>query len=251
LKCGINERNKPHPWCENCYQQHLDREYGTSFKEEYDIPALVLERVGKRSYTYEEVVKLFTDRWDRRKSQCPEIIMAYSIKNSKLQYRYDEYKRQLHAVGKDPNEGIHFHGTVLSCDLLNSGVECDNSRCGICGIAKEGFDESRIGYNIPKFQRFGNGIYLAPNSSKCHDYTQGWYGVRAMLVCKVALGNSYILTQNQSDLTTAPSGYDSVYGKNSLQGALNYDEVVIYCSKALLPTFVIIYERNGVGKIAK
>ena len=72
-----------------------------------------------------------------------------------------------------------------------------------------------------------------------------------MLVCKVALGNYYTLTQNQLNLTTAPSGYDSVYGKNSLQGVLNYDEVVVYWSKAILPTHVIVYDRDGVSKIAK
>ena len=123
---------------------------------------VVLQRIQKNSYAHEEVVKLFTDRWDRRKSQCPEIVMAYSITNNKLKSRYDDYKKQLKADGKNPNEGINFHGTVLSCDILNNGVECDNSRCSICGIAKEGFNEEKIGYNIPRFQRFGSGIYLAP-----------------------------------------------------------------------------------------
>ena len=116
--------------------------------------------------------------------------------------------------------------------ILNTGVECDNSRCGICGIAR-GFNEEKIGYDIPRFQWFGRGIYLASNSSKCHDYTQGYCSVRAMLVCKVALGNYYTLTENQLNLTTAPSGYDSVYGKTSLQEVLNYDEVVVYWSKAI------------------
>ena len=253
LECGINERNRPHPWCEECYQlHHLGGPHGVSVKAvEPEPDPVVLQRIQKNSYAHEEVVKLFTDRWDRRKSQCPEIVMAYSITNNKLKSRYDDYKKQLKADGKNPNEGIYFHGTVLSCDILNNGVECDNSRCSICGIAKEGFNEEKIGYNIPRFQRFGSGIYLAPNSSKCHDYTQGWCSVRAMLVCKVALGNYYTLTQNQLNLTTAPSGYDSVYGKNSLQGVLNYDEVVVYWSKAILPTHIIVYDRDGVSKIAK
>ena len=251
LECGINERNKPHAWCEECYQLHLGRPHGVRVKKEPEPDPIILQRVQKNSYAYEEVVKLFTDSWDRRKSQCPEIIMAYSITNNKLKLRYDDYKKQLRADRKNPNEGIYFHGTVLSCDILNNEVECDNSRCGICGIAKRGFDEEKIGCNIPRFKRFGNGIYLAPNSSKCHDYTQGWCSVRAMLVCKVALGNYYTSTQNQLNLTEPPSGYDSVYGKNSQQGVLNYDEVVVYCSKAILPTYVIVYDRDGVGKIAK
>ena len=72
----------------------------------------------------------------------------------------------------------------------------------------------------------------------------------AMLICKVALGKSYVLTHNQASLMTVPSGYDSVYGKNSPEGALNYDEVV-YCIDAVLPTHIIVYERDGTGKIVK
>ena len=49
-------------------------------------------------------------------------------------------------------------------------------------------DTKMIQTNIT-FQRFGHGFYLAPNSSKCHDYTQGACGYRAMLVCDVCPGN--------------------------------------------------------------
>lgn len=251
LECGLNDRNKPHPWCDGCYQQHHGRPAGlVTQEEELEEASTLLQRIEECSDPFRDVLKVFVDRWDRRKSQCPEIIAAYCINNKLLQTRYSDYKKELMKNGKDPNEMIHFHGTVLYCDLLNNNVECDNAVCGICGIAQNGFDENRIGHNIPRFQRFGCGIYLAPNSSKCHDYTQGSYSVRAMLVCKVALGKSYVLTQNQASLTAAPSGYDSVYGKNSPQGALNYDEVVVYHSEAILPTHIIVYNRDGTGKIA-
>ena len=72
-----------------------------------------------------------------------------------------------------------------------------------------------------------------------------------MLVCKVALGKSYALTHNQTTLMAAPHGYDLVYGKNSPQGALNYDEVVVYYTDAILPTHIIVYKRDGTGKIVK
>ena len=247
LECGVHERNKPHPWCEDCYQLHIDRPVGLVVQDK----ERVLKRIEEYSDAFRDVLKLFVDQWDRRKSQCPEITAALFIENKALQARYNEYKKQLMDNMKDPNETILFHGTVLDCDLLSRMIECSGTNCGICGISQDGFDESRIGYNIPRFQRFGCGIYLAPNSSKCHDYTQGSYGVRAMLVCKVALGKSYVLTESQSNLTAAPHGFDSVYGKNSPQGALNYDEVVVYCSEAILPTYIIVYKRDGIGKIAK
>jgi len=252
LECGLNERNKPHPWCGDCYQQNRGRPaiHGTVKQEEEHVAPTLL-KIEQCSDSFRDLLKLFVDKWDRRKSQCPEIVEAYSINNKMLTSKYSEYKKQLKADGKNPNESIQFHGTILCCDLLRNKVTCDNEGCGICGISKKGFDEKRIGHNIPRFQRFGNGIYLAPNSSKCHDYTQGSHNVRAMLVCQVALGRSYILTQNQANLTAAPSGYDSVYGQNSPQGVLNYDEVVVYHGEAILPTHVIVYERDGTGKIAK
>ena len=252
LECGENERNKPHPWCEGCYQQHRGRPapHIVMVPEKEYTDSTVLQRIGEYTDSYKDVHKLFVDRWDRRKSPCPEIAAAYSINNKMLQSRYDEYKKKLRQNGKDPNEEIHFHGTVLDCDLLSDQVECGNTKCGICGIAQSGFDKKMIGYNI-RFQRFGHGIYLAPNSSKCHDYTQGSYTVRAMLVCKVALGKPCPLTQNDPTLKAAPPGYDSVHGMNSPQGVLNYDEVVVYRSRPILPTHVIVYERDGIGKIAK
>ena len=250
LECGLNERNKPHPWCADCYQEFRHEQPAAVIPMEEYVPPTLFTRVTDGSNSFREVLKLFVDRWDRRKSQCPEIIAAYTITNEPVRLRYKQYKDQLLASGKDPNEKVYFHGTVLACDLLSSGLECSNLKCGVCGISQEGFDENRIGHNIPRFQRFGRGLYLAPNSSKCHDYTQGSYNVRAMLVCKVALGRAYMLTQTQTNLAGPPHGFDSVYGQNSPNGALNYDEVVVYCSQAVLPTHVIVYNRDGVGKIA-
>ena len=251
LECGLNERSKPRPRCEDCHQQDLGRTADLIIQEEKQVASILLKRVDEYTASFRELLKLFVDRWDRRKSQCPEITAAYFINNQLLQIRYNEYKKELVRNGKEPNEMIHFHGTVLYCNLLSSNAECDNMECGICGIAWKGFDKDRVGHNIPRFQRFGCGIYLAPNSSKCHDYTQGSHDVRAMLICKVALGKSYVLTHNQATLVAAPPGYNSVYGKNSPEGTLNYDEVVVYHTDAILPTHIIVYERDGTSKIAK
>jgi len=250
LECGINERNKPHPLCANCYQEHCHEQPAAVIPKEEYVPPTLFTKVTDCSNSFREVLKLFVDRWDCRKSQCPEIIAVYTITNEHVKLRYEQYKDQLRTTGKDPNEKVHFHGTVLACNLLSRGMECNNSKCGVCGISQDGFDEARIGHNIPRFQRFGRGLYLAPNSSKCHDYTQGSYNVRAMLVCKVALGRTYMLTQSLTNLSGPPNGFDSVYGQNAPGGALNYDEVVIYYSAAVLPTHVIVYNQDGVGKIA-
>ena len=70
-----------------------------------------------------------------------------------------------------------------------------------------------------------------------------------MLLCDVAPGNKYILTHDSPSLTGAPQGYDSVYGQHG--GSLNYDEIVLYHRHAILPKYVIVYQKDGVGKIAK
>ena len=60
-----------------------------------------------------------------------------------------------------------------------------------------------------RFQRFGHaGFYLAPHSSKCHDYTQGSHTHRAMLLCDVLPGKKHVVTTDQTHLNAPPQGYD-------------------------------------------
>eukprot|EP00731_Ephydatia_muelleri_P002205 Em0001g2205a len=117
---------------------------------------------------------------------------------------------------------------------------------GICGISRNGFQKSCVESNIT-FKRFGHGFYLAPHSSKCHDYTQGTHTHRAMLLCDVLSGKKHVVQTNQTHLVAPPQGYDSVYGQPG--GSLNYPEIVIY-EASILSRYVIIYQKDGVGKIA-
>ena len=84
------------------------------------------------------------------------------------------------------------------------------------------------------FQCFGHGFYLAPNSSKCHDYTQGAYGCQTMLYSVMcAQEESICLRQNSQQLTGPPQGFDSVYGQ--VGSKLNYPEIVVYNPDAVMP----------------
>ena len=120
--------------------------------------------------------------------------------------------------------------------------------CGVCGIIQNGFLKKFISYNI-SYQRYGDAFYFAVNSSKSHDYTQGYGKYRAILLCKVVVGRRYVTKSNHCDLKTPPSGYDSVHGKRG--GTLNYDEIVIYNPEAILPTHVLLYTKDGIHKIAR
>ena len=58
-----------------------------------------------------------------------------------------------------------------------------------------------------------------------------------------------MVTTDQTHLTAPPWGYDSVYGQAG--GSLNYPEVVLNDEEAILPRYVIMYPKDGIGKIAK
>lgn len=204
--------------------------------------------------TYKEISGHFKREWVKITStvkKAPQPLAIFAIQNEPLFKKYRRYGSVLKKSGTSSNSDLFFHGTSLLCDLVNTQTCCDDKDCGICGISSEGFDKERIGINIPRFQRFGKGIYLAPNSSKCHDYTQGnpAFGVRAQLLCLVAQGARYELMQDNTTLTEPPGQHNSVYGRKG--GSLNYDEIVVFDSDAVWPQFIVVYELNGIDKIAK
>ena len=181
------------------------------------------------------------------KGQCPGVTIVFIVTNTPLQKRYDAYRTKL----TDQTREEHYHGTKLKCNITKDRHACSDRECGVCGISSMGLDRRCIQKNI-SFQRFGHGFYLAPNSSKCHDYTQGAHDFRALLLCEVAPGNKYSLQKNDTSLKGPPQGFDSVYGKGAAGSAsvLNYDEIVIYNPDCILPRCIIVYQKDGTHKIA-
>ena len=190
---------------------------------------------------FSQVSQQFTRDWDPRKGTCPRVDFVYVVSNPALEARWSAYKQNL----QNQNVEEYYHGTKLICDL--SSMPCTNADCGVCGISNMGLDRRCIRKNI-NFQRFGHGFYLTPNSSKCHDYTQGANGYRAMLLCAVCPGRKYYLQTDNVHLKGPPSGYDCVYGQEG--SSLNYAEIVVYNPDAVLPRYIIVYKKDGVHKIA-
>ena len=214
----------------------------------------ILIKLGSDQNTFKDIAKHFANEWVKLTAQCPKSPIPkaiFAIQNKVLTETFHTYDDQVRSGKKSSNADLFFHGTTVYCDIVTTNSWCDNPDCGVCGISKRGFDALLIGKNIPRFQRFGKGIYLAPNSSKCHDYTQGNpdYGYRAQLLCLVACGAKYELLQDNTKLVAPPDSFDSVHGKAG--GSLNYDEIVVYQADAVLPQYIVIYELNGVQKIAK
>ena len=190
------------------------------------------------------VMAKFQKTWAPEKGKCPPVSFIFSITNGYHKTVWLTYKKNL----EDQVVEELFHGTKLECDITRQSTLCSNKECGICGIANTGFDRRCIQKNID-FQRFGHGFYVAPNSSKCHDYTQGKHGFRAMVLLDVCPGNKYELKRDDETLTQPPPGYNSVYGKAGL--SLNYDELVLYNPDGALPKYIIVYKRDSEHKIAK
>ncbi len=215
----------------------------------------VLVHLDSRKQAYKDTLERFQKEWVKLTPKCPTPPTPqaiFAIQNKQLTKSFHEYSDRIkQGDQKATNSDLFFHGTKLTCNLLENKDCCKNSDCGVCGISSDGFDDSRIGSNIPRFQRFGKGIYLAPNSSKCHDYTQGnpLHNVRAQLLCLVSCGAKYELRQDNTTLTGPPEQYHSVHGVAG--GSLNYDEIVVFDVAAVLPQFIIVYELGGVEKIAK
>lgn len=261
-ECGEKDRNFPFKLCTECYAALQTNDGGTPHLATAAVPSskrskamFRLVRLNTDQQTYKEVNEQFTREWVKKTKDFPgppQPKAIYAIQNPSLVEAFHKYGDKLrNESSTSVNSDLFFHGTSLKCDLQNTNEYCPDTDCGICGIAQNGFDDSRIGANIPRFKRFGHGIYLAPNSSKCHDYTQGVeeHGLRAQLLCLVACGAKYELLHDDTKLQQPPSQYHSVYGKSG--GSLNYDEIVVYDVGAVLPQYIVLYVHDGVHKIAK
>ena len=192
---------------------------------------------------YQRYSQQFLKDWVKGKTPPLESISVYKITNPAQHRKWEVYKDKL----SDSTIEIQYHGTKLCCNI-SSLQPCSNKSCGICGIARNSFDRSLIGSTISRFARFGKAFYLAPHSSKCHDYTVGYGVIRAMLCFETLPGKKFILDASNTNFVL-PSGYDSAYG---IPGrSLNYPELMLYNSEAALPVCIFTYTKDGIKQIAK
>jgi hypothetical protein len=193
------------------------------------------------------VVKTFLDTWAKGTPPSEDDVkVVYSIYNGAVEANYQRYCGNL----RSSNIDNFYHGTVVKCSMQSTGRLCHSDGCGVCGIVQQGFSPEKRGMHVNWFKRFGHAYYLAPNSSKCHEYSEGYGQCRALLYCQVAQGNRYMAESNMAHLKAPPSGYDCVYGQPGIHrargGNLNYAEVAVYNNNAILPKYVIFYEKDGV-----
>ena len=196
-----------------------------------------------QQYTFAR--KKFEQSWAKEKGACPEVQGVLAVINPSNEEQLRIYRETL--PRRHNNTEMYFHGTCMDCSLKELHVMCGKEKCGVCGISKNGFQQKCIS---GRWQRFGRAFYLAPNSSKSHDYCvirslSSYSSYRGMFLCEVAAGKKHSLRHNSVFLKGPPDGCHSVYGKSKfmfLKGDLNYDEIVIFNEKAICPRFVILYK---------
>ena len=196
--------------------------------------------VDSSSEEFREIDRRFKKDWAKQKGACPAIKFVARVVNPTLRREFDEYAGSLPRRHRRLEQ--YYHGTKLRCSVMDFFEFCADGRCGVCGIARSNFRNERV--NSRSWQRFGNGFYLAPNSSKSHDYTSSVNKYRGMFVCDVAPGKKHTLRYNSSQLRRPPKGYHSVYGKAKILGHwgdLNYEEIVVFTPQAVCPKLLILY----------
>ena len=180
---------------------------------------------GTREFT--QVSEKFQRAW--AKGSCPPVSFIFIIVNRQLQQRWSAHQQKL----SDQRVEEHYHGTVLQCDITTNNNMCNDKDCGVCGISKKGFDWLKS-----NSQRFHHEFYFGPNPSKCHEYTQGAHGYRAILLCDVCPERKYVKKQTDEKLQGPSLRCDSVHGRSRSSFILHCEEYVDDC---ILPHHIILY----------
>jgi len=198
---------------------------------------------------FAEIAGQFRTSW-RHAGTAPPVKAVYKVICTKASLAtYDAYRAAVEArghftsVGRSAgNECRRWHGTNRGCHLGEKGHInfCSSAACSLCCILKTSYKLQAFGKKTG-WGRFGAGIYVSSTSSKSNDYQRNliqssW---KAMILNKVVVGKGYKMKQDNSSLTAAPNGYDSVLGETG--GSLNHDECILYSEDAVRPSWLVMY----------
>ncbi|EIM89175.1 ADP-ribosylation [Stereum hirsutum FP-91666 SS1] len=203
-------------------------------------------------HRFQSVAHQFEVTW-RHPTTCPPVSKIYQIIGDAPSVdAYTAYKQALENAEDfqsqnlaEGNEERRWHGTKRACQLGDPGHTklCTHTSCSLCNIIRNSFDLKHFGERTG-WGRFGCGLYTSSTSSKSNDYAKNTHSAtsspfKAMILSKVAVGRAYKSKQNMENATKPPRGYDSVVGE--VGKALNYDELIVYRSDAIIPVYLVIY----------
>jgi len=211
----------------------------------------VLVPVPRDNETYGNVANQFQMSW-RHPTPCPKVQAIYKVvEKQDVLDRYNKHRATVETRGRfashnqpSGNQQRRWHGTNRECGLGENGRTsfCYSPRCSLCCIIRTSFDLSHARKKTG-WGRFGCGIYTSSTSSKSNDYSTNlvpspW---KAILLSYVVVGKAMEYKTDRPSLMQPPAGFDSVIGKPSATGTLNYDEVVVYNNDAVCPAYMVMY----------
>ncbi|CAJ1051003.1 protein mono-ADP-ribosyltransferase PARP3 isoform X2 [Xyrichtys novacula] len=129
----------------------------------------------------------------------PKIINVWEVDREKERERFGQHESL-------ENRRLLWHGTNIAvvAAILKSGLRIMPHSGG----------------------RVGRGIYFASENSKSAGYVRTSKKTGVMFLSEVALGKEYTITKDDSSLKKAPSGYDSVVARGSVEPDPSKDIVI-------------------------
>lgn len=239
LLCGKAVKGKGHFCSQAC-----------TSRAEKSAPGLL--EVPQGHDTFKSVADQFKTSW-RHQTPCPTVRRVHKVIVSPASIaKYDAYRAAVEsrgnfvAAGRSAgNENRRWHGTTRECNLGDNGnsMLCSSQTCSLCCILRTSYNLNLFGKKTG-WGRFGHGIYTSSTSSKSNDYSTNLNPskLKAILLNKVIVGKGYKMTQDNTSLTTPPTGYDSVLAEVVNGGSLNYDELVCYTNDAIRPSYIVMYD---------
>mmetsp|Transcript_23227 Transcript_23227/g.25794 ORF Transcript_23227/g.25794 Transcript_23227/m.25794 type:complete len:203 (-) Transcript_23227:56-664(-) len=193
---------------------------------------------------YENIKYQFISKWKKRETNPYGTVRVQRILQiDPSPERIEVFKKMTKMLGGEDTVERRFHGTSSLCDIgirLNA-KPCNSQDCCICNICRIGF---KLTQGKP-FQRYGSALYFSSVSGKSNDYANkseriiGGKRWRCMFLCKVITGRVFKTKDNGEHFTGPPKGFNSVLGE--VGHVLNYDELVVYDPKQVLPSYLIVY----------
>jgi hypothetical protein len=235
-------------------------------KAQVEAALLSLQRPGDSVEKLEMYVNaLMQSSWAKREAYTFErLIEVVDVSDPDLTVRHEEYKTRVALELRD--------GEPSSSDWENKHSQLLFHGCSeeaLPLIAKQGFRADKQKTAAGQWQRFGPGYYFALQASKSHEYPPAQMKAlppgthtRSMLLCKVIKGKVHRTEQNIAcscagtehdqgcvfrkqwvqGKATGAGRCHAVLGIATERGPLNYDELVVYDTAAILPWLRVTYE---------
>ena len=184
-----------------------------------------------------KVIELICKRnWHMSKSH--HIEKVFKVHNSpRTQSLFEEYREMVKTKARelenentrclvDGNELLRFHGATIACSLSaanSSQILCNLVNCGVCQILRDGFNGA---FTCATSGKAFEGIAINEEDVRLR---------RALVVCRVIAGRIEEDEENEN------SGLDLSGGKRGRSS--NREELYVFDSKAVLPCFVVTFNR--------